>query len=209
VGIPTNEIESMARSSSSSGRQFKLLSIGRLLHWKGFHLALAAFARLRQLLPEAEYTVIGEGPERSRLVTLTEQFNLGSSARMLGSLSREKTLAELSHTDVLVHPSLHDSGGWVCVEAMSSGKPVICLDLGGPSLEVCAETGFKVPARDPEQAIQDMADAMLRLALDRELRISMGEAGRAHAKEQFALENKGPEMARFYAEVLDRSKPSD
>src|SRR2546430_4418443 len=42
------------------------------------------------------------------------------------------------------HPSLHDSGGWVCLEAMAAGRPVICLDLGGPGYQVTEESGIKI-----------------------------------------------------------------
>ena len=50
---------------------------------------------------------------------------------------------------MLIHPSLHDSGGWVCLEAMAAGRPVICLDLGGPGLQVTEKTGIKVKASTP------------------------------------------------------------
>ncbi|GBD39719.1 D-inositol 3-phosphate glycosyltransferase [bacterium HR37] len=100
-----------------------------------------------------------------------------------------------------MHPSLHDSGGWVCVEAMAAGRPVICLDLGGPALQVTEETGFKIPTRTPEQAVVEMAKAMLRLARDLDLRLKMGEA-RRRVWEEFSWERQGRQMKEIYRKEL-------
>jgi glycosyltransferase involved in cell wall biosynthesis len=137
------------------------------------------------------------------LRNLARELDLEGKITFLGGIPREKTLAKLADSDVLVHPSLHDSGGWVCIEAMACGRPVICLDLGGPSLQVTAETGCKVAAKDPDQAVRDMSAAMLRLALEPALRLAMGAAGRRRVKEYFALENIGPTVARMYQEVQE------
>jgi len=65
-----------------------------------------------------------------------------------------------------MHPSLHDSGGWVTLEAMAAGRPVICLDLGGPALQVSEATGIKIPAISPPQVVADLASALKQLAGD-------------------------------------------
>ena len=76
---------------------------------------------------------------------------------------------------VLVHPSLHDSGGVVCVEALAAGRPVVCLDLGGPACLVTEEAGIRVRADAPAQSIQDLSAALARLAADPGLRARMGK----------------------------------
>jgi glycosyltransferase involved in cell wall biosynthesis len=101
----------------------------------------------------------------------------------------------------LVHPSLHESGGWVCVEAMSVGRPVICFDLGGPGLQVTEEAGVKVEARHPEQAVRDLAEAMCRLARDAQLRQRMGEAGRRRSRAAYRWEGKGEFLDTMYRHV--------
>jgi len=108
----------------------------------------------------------------------------------------------LGDAHVLVHPSLHDSGGWVCVEAMAAGKPVICLDLGGPAAQVTEETGIKIPAHTPEQVIAGLGGAMRRLAEDPGLRRSMGLAARKRAEEQFSWRRRGEQLQEFYERVV-------
>ncbi len=180
---------------------FRVVSIGHLLHLKGFHLGLMAFARFLKIFPTSEYWLIGDGPERQNLERIAWRYGIASKVRFLGNLPRQHVLEKLRECDVLVHPSLHDSGGWVCLEAMSSALPVICLDLGGPALQVTEETGFKVPAISPEQVVKDLAEAMRRLAQDAPLRMRMGKAGRERVKEYFDWDQKGEWLREVYEQV--------
>lgn len=202
VAWAQEEIQRLAAFPVHTGTPFRLISLGRLLHLKGFHLGLMAFARFVREFPQAEYWIAGDGPERKNMECLARELGVAESVRFFGALPREEALKKLAECYVLVHPSLHDSGGWVCVEAMAAGRPVICLDLGGPALQVTEETGFKIPARTPEQAVADMAGAMAKLARDPHLRRRMGEAAQRRAKEEFSWEGRGEEIARFYREVL-------
>lgn len=186
-----------------STNPLRFVSIGNLLHLKGFHLGLQAFAASG--LTGAEYWIIGDGPEKSRLEALANRLGVSKSVKFLGRLQRKETLATLARCSALVHPSLHDSGGLVCVEAMAAKKPVICLDLGGPALQVTPETGFKVAARTPEQAVQDIAVAMRTLAADSELGRAMGEAGHRRAQTHFSWERKGEYLRQMYWDAVLRA----
>lgn len=90
----------------------------------------------------------------------------------------------------------------MCVEAMAVGRPVICLDLGGPALEVTEETGTKIPAISPSQAIADLSLAMEELARDPVRRTRLGQAGRERVREQFNWERKGNQLAAVYDEIV-------
>ena len=177
---------------------FRLVSIGNLLHLKGFELGLRAFARFQRWTPAAEYWIIGDGPERKGIAKLAERLGVAERVTLWGAIPRQQVLGKLAECDVLLHPSLHDSGGWVCVEAMAAGRPVVCLDLGGPAVLVAEQTGIKVPAISPEQAVRDLAKAMLRLAVDPELRVRMGEASRRRVGEHFAWTSKSDRMRQIY-----------
>lgn len=177
---------------------FRLVSIGNLLHLKGFELGLRAFARFQRWTPAAEYWIIGDGPERKGIAKLAERLGVAERVTLWGAIPRQQVLGKLAECDVLLHPSLHDSGGWVCVEAMAAGRPVVCLDLGGPAVLATEQTGIKVPAISPEQAVRDLAKAMLRLAVDPELRVRMGEASRRRVGEHFAWTSKSDRMRQIY-----------
>ncbi len=204
IGLLQEEIARLSQHDIPNKSSLRFISIGRLLHWKGFHLGLRAFAQAN--LSSAEYWIIGNGPEKQRLESLAEELNISSQVKFWNNLPREETLDKLGECTALVHPSLHDSGAFVCLEAMAAGRPVLCLDLGGPSLQVTKETGFKLPAKTPEQAVQDLAKAMLSLSQNFELCVQMGEAGRKRVKEVFDWEIKGRNLAYMYEEVSYRQQ---
>jgi glycosyltransferase involved in cell wall biosynthesis len=133
---------------------------------------------------------------------VAEKRNVAESVKFWGELSREDAFGKLAQCHVLVHPSLHDSGGWVCLEAMAARRPVICLDLGGPGAIVSNEAGIKVSAHSEDQIVRDIAAAMQKLANDRNLRATMGDAGRQEILTHFSWPEKCKEMSDMYLRVI-------
>lgn len=206
TGMSPQDIEQLAQCPPPSSSPVRFISIARLLHWKGFHLGLRAFAQAN--LPDAEYWILGEGAELDRLADLALELGIADRVKLWGLQSRSDVLLKLGQCSVLVHPSLHDSGGWVCLEAMAAGRPVICLDLGGPAQQVTAETGFKIPARDPVPTVTAMAAAMTQIASDADLRLQMGKAGQHRVKTYYSWEARGRELSATYAALVAGSASS-
>lgn len=196
------EISRLRELELPDAAPIRFISMGRLLHWKGYHLAVQAFALAN--LPDAEYWLLGDGPERDRLEYMIQELGIVSQVKFWGRLPREESLAKLGQSHVLVHPSLHDSGGWTCLEGMAAGRPIVCLDLGGPATQVTAETGIKVPGENPEQAVQGLGEAIARLAGDPELRSRLGQAGKKHVQELYGLDVKGKFFAQLYESIVDQ-----
>ncbi|MEO1690397.1 MAG: glycosyltransferase family 4 protein [Cyanobacteria bacterium J06631_6] len=193
------EIADLAQYQTKSDRPLRFISIGRLLHWKGFHLGLRGFAKAN--LPDAEYWLVGDGAERQRLEALAKELGIAAQVKFWGRLPRQETLEKLGQCQVLVHPSLHDSGGWVCLEGMAAKKPVLCLNLGGPGAQVTEATGIRVAPQTPEQVATDLALAMKRLANDQELRQTMGAAGSQLVQEKYSLTARGRELSQLYTKL--------
>lgn len=205
VGMSISEIKKIEKLKSNTKRNNRtiyFISIGNLIHLKGFHISIKAFSTLYENLKNVKYIIVGSGPEHKRLKKLVNKLGVAEMVNFIGKLPREQVLEKLVSCDVLVHPSLHDSGAFVCSEAMAAGLPVICLDVGGPALQVTEETGFKIPAHTPEQVINDMAEAMYKLAINPELRKKMGDAGRRRVEEHFTWEMKAGFINKIYQEVL-------
>ena len=199
-GLSAEEIQQLSECPPPPDTSIRFISMARLLHWKGLHLSIQAFATAR--LPDsAEYWILGEGPEKANLQNLAQKLGVGDRVKFLGRLPRPETLRHLSQCHVLVHASLHDSGGWVCLEAMATGRPVICLDLGGPSIQVTDQTGVKVPAHTLDQTVDGLSNAMTRLAADANLRTQMGQAGQQRVQEQFSWEVKGRALTQLYTKI--------
>jgi glycosyltransferase involved in cell wall biosynthesis len=198
VGLDTSEFDRLDDSGPNGSGSFTLLSVGRLLHWKGFALAIKAFAILHEVFPDSQYWVVGDGPEKTKLTELSISLGLAECVHFVSSLSRRDYLARLRSCDAMVYPSMHEPGAFVIVEAMAAGKPVVCLDLGEPALQVTDGTGIKVPITSPEQVVSDLAGAMLRLARDPDLRIRLGTAARRRVRQQFDWDKKGIFITKLY-----------
>jgi glycosyltransferase involved in cell wall biosynthesis len=76
------------------------------------------------------------------------------------------------------------------------------MDLAGPGMHVTEDCGIKIPPRSPEEAIELMTQALERLYQDRELRVKMGQAGRARAEQVYSWDHLGERLLKIYAEVL-------
>jgi glycosyltransferase involved in cell wall biosynthesis len=203
VGLPQNEIERLKNFPVlREANTFRVLSVGSFVHFKGFELGLRAFASFYRRFPQSEYWLVGNGREKGRLERLVRRLGLAAQVMFLGELPRGEVLAKLGECDVLLHPTLHDSGGWASLEAMAAGRPVICLDCGGPALQVTAETGIKVAAVSPSQVVTDLAEALVGLASDPERRARLGAMARTRVREHFSWDSKGEDLAAVYSEAV-------
>jgi glycosyltransferase involved in cell wall biosynthesis len=198
-GMTNKEMQYFANFSIRRCKPFRLISMGRLIHWKGFHLSLRAFAKFQAKYPDSEYWIVSSGPEGDHLKALAKQLGIEKRVVFWGGFrTLQEVYASLQQCDVLVHPALHEAFGNVCLEAMAAGRPVVCVDLGGPAVQVTTETGVKVPAAGPEQVVGDLAEAFSRLAGDPDLRVRFGRAAQRRAKLDFNWDTKGEWMNRVY-----------
>ncbi len=179
----------------------RLLFAGRLIYWKGTHIALRAFAQLSPRMPEARLTIVGRGPEEARLKAEAAACGLQDKIEFISWLPQQQLFdLYLSH-NLFVFPSLHDSSGNVVIEALSRGLPVMCLDLGGPRLIATPESGVIVGTAglNTEQVALKMADEMYGLLTEpaRLTALSSGAIARAN---QFLLPKR---VAEFYRSAAD------
>jgi len=210
LGMDDEQLEFFGKLPLRTERPFRLISIGRLLHWKGFHLGLQAFARFHRACPDSEYWIVSDGPEAAALKQLAKDLGVADHVKFWGRLPNITDVYEkLAQADVLVHPALHEAFGNVCLEALGAGRPVICLDAGGPALQVTDECGFKAPVTSLEAALQSMTEAMTKLYHAPDLRLRMGAAARWRVRSHFHWAQKAEKMNALYHELCDPRIPGN
>lgn len=210
VGRRTVELFSTIPAPPRDG-PVRFFSMTRLIHWKGLHLALRAWAKAKP--KGAEYWIIGDGPDRVRLERLAAELGVGESVLFLGKLRHDEALRMMERLHVLVHPALRDFSPMIVAEAQMAGRPVICLDLGGPSVQVGSDSGIKISAGNAEQVIDELAMCLTALAADPERIARMSQAARQRAARVFDNVQVLSGVAELYRDIVRdervRSKEPD
>lgn len=159
-----------------------LLCAGRLVYKKGFAVAVAAFARVRERFPDARLVIAGDGPLEGALRAQAEALGMGERVIFAGRVDRARHPSLVASCDLYLLPSVHDHRGNVdglpnaLLDALAAGCAVIASDIAGVGLAVRHdETGILVPERD-ETAL---ADAVAALLDDPARRAALGRAARA------------------------------
>ncbi|MCC6534650.1 MAG: glycosyltransferase family 4 protein [Burkholderiales bacterium] len=114
---------------------------GRLLGWKGVHLALRAIAMARAANVNATLTVVGRGPRSRPLRRMARELGLDNHVRFIDWIDQPSLFQEFRRHDLFLFPSLHDSSGNVILESFLNGLPVVALKLGGPGVLVTESCG--------------------------------------------------------------------
>jgi len=184
---------SQGRTQQRRGRESRdlhLLYVGRLLEWKGVGIALNAVSRIIHAQSDVRFTIIGDGPARQRLVELGRKLGLERNVRWINWLPQRALTEHYSDADVLLYPSLRDSGGTVVLEALAQGLPVVCTDLGGPGIIVNSTCGRAVATAgcNPDELAQNLASALLEIVTVPNMLESLSYGATVRARE-FALHN--------------------
>lgn len=178
----------------------RIVFVGRLVGWKGIDYLLKAFVLvLNQVGGSLE--IIGDGVERTRLTSLAEELGISSRVTFSGWLSQEQIAKKLHLADIFVLPSVWECGGSVVLEAMASGVPVVATRWGGPADYLDDQTGVLVTPVSPTQFPIDLADAILKLAKDPDLRRGLAARAAKVASERFDWDRKVDRILQIYCEA--------
>jgi glycosyltransferase involved in cell wall biosynthesis len=174
-----------------------ILAVAGLIPVKGVDQVLESLARLRGL-HEFSLVVCGEGPQRAALEAAAHRLGLGSQTRFVGRVARSDVAHYFAAADLFVHGSRIESAGYVLIEAMAAGLPVVCTDAGGPAEYVKHDVaGFVVPVADPAA----MAEKVLLLLQNVELRERFARQARKHAETHFTYERMIQQTLATYRAV--------
>jgi phosphatidylinositol alpha-mannosyltransferase len=186
------------------------LPTGRRVVWahrldpqKGFPIAVAAFNRVLEKVPDSVFIVIGEGKDREALGLLTPSVR--ERVHLLGALPNNALPPYHAAGDVFVAAATgQESFGIALVEGMAAGLPVVATDIPGYR-EVVTDgvEGLLVPPRDPEA----LAAGLVRVLTDPELAVRLGRAGRERAR-SFDWSIVVERLEELYRRAIDTPRPS-
>jgi len=169
-----------------------VVAMGRLCPQKGFDLLLDAFARCKQV--SWSLVILGEGPEREHLESLTKQLGLGSRVHLPGNISEPSVI--LHRSGLFVLSSRFEGFPNALVEAMCCGLPVVSFDCPTGPHDIIRDghDGILVSLGD----VDALATEMDRLMGDEKERKRLGDQAR-NVTEKFSTE----EVIKKWDRVID------
>ena len=192
------------------GGPLRIVAIGTLHEVKGQVHLIDACGLLAERGVAFTCRFIGDGPDRESLAARIEAAGLGDRVILAGRMTSDAVAAELAAADVLVAASVPTRGGKregipvVLMEAMAAGLPVVASRLSGiPELVTDGVSGILVPPGDPAA----LADALMLLAADPELRRGLGAAGRATVELDFDVDRNAAALAARIQRSLRERPP--
>jgi len=160
----------------------RLVCIGRMIHEKGFDVALEAFRSVLDRFPEARLVIAGDGPLRLELERRSAELGLMAQVDFMGWVIPDRVPALINEATIVVMPSRQEHFGLVALQAAQMERPIVATRVGGlPEIVLHGETGLLVPPGESEpvaKAITDLLDHP-------DSAVRMGRAARRWVEQRF------------------------
>jgi glycosyltransferase involved in cell wall biosynthesis len=173
------------------------LFTGRLHRDKGLEHLVRAWQVVTRRWRHARLWLVGDGPDRGRLVDLVHELQLRGKVVLPGLFSDPQAL--LAAADVFVLPSQQEGMSIAVLEAMAAGLPVVVSDIpGNRPLVEHEEHGLLVPYGDPHA----LARAIERLFAARQLARALGAAARSRVEREFSVGRSAEEHLELFTRLV-------
>jgi glycosyltransferase involved in cell wall biosynthesis len=180
-----------------------VLYVGRLVPQKGVNYLIKAFSKVLQENSHAILVIVGEGPIKNYLVNLVNELGIRDHVIFLKAVPYNRIHKIHAISDITVLPSIPTKSwmeqfGYVLIEAMACGKPIVASRCGAiPEIVIDNETGFLVEPGD----VNELAGKISLLISDSKLREKMGYKGRIRVEREFSYEAVLPKIKELYYSI--------
>ena len=186
------------RPASAGNGKFVIVQVANFRSVKDHQTAIRAMKILSERSVDAELLLVGEGDERAKSEKLVAALHLTEQVKFLGRCDEVSDI--LCGADVIVNTSISEAHSLALLEGMAAGLAVVASNVGGnPEIVVDGETGMLFPAGDSE----GLAESLIRLAEDANLRKRMGEAGLRRVQRLFSREEMHKKYIGMYKTLAE------
>ncbi len=200
-GIDTGLFASKRKIAAVPKAPYQILTIARLIAKKGLPTVYRALKILHENGIPFEHILIGDGEDRKSVLALIKKLGLNDQSRWLGTLPHDEVLKHYQQAHLFVLGCEVAANGDrdgipnVLLESMAMGVPVVATDISAiPELVETEKTGILVPPGQPGQ----LAEAMIRMLTDTELRSRVIPAARQRVLQDFDNKRLINELAEIY-----------
>ena len=181
--------------------QIAVAKVARLFHLKGHKFLIEAARTVIDRCPNVRFVLIGDGILREQFEQRISELGLSEHFILTGLVPPEQIPELVNAAEIVAHTSEWEGLARVLPQALISGKPVVSYDVDGArEVVIPGETGYLLPVEE----IAGLADAICELAESPELRIRLGENGRARFTDVFRHQTMTAQIRDVYQQVLAR-----
>ena len=179
----------------------RLLCLGRLVEWKGFDLALTAFASLTDRFPHARLVMAGDGPAKPDLEGQAEALGIKDAVEFTGWVVPQKVPELINSATMVLIPSRADETlPVVALQAAQLARPVVAMNVAGlPEIVLDQQTGLLV---EPENSA-GLAESIAFLLSHPQVATQMGLVARQQAQERFSLAHYVDAYDALYRQLIE------
>ncbi|MDH5459950.1 MAG: glycosyltransferase family 4 protein [Candidatus Bathyarchaeota archaeon] len=180
-----------------------ILFVGNLIEYKGINVLLRSMLMVVRKVRKTRLVIVGDGKIRRDLENLSVQLGLSKYVNFVGFADENLKPLYYRAADIFVLPSTMrtESFGLVNLEAMACGLPIVASNIGGiPDVVKDYENGLLVPPKD----VEALANSVVCLLEDAELRHAMSERGKMSIK-SYSWRNNADSTERVYEEILEKN----
>lgn len=213
-GVPKNKIHTYPALNPPSVRRYikehppkkrrdgpvKILFVGWISRRvKGVDILLESFKIVQGKLPDAELTVIGDGPDMGFCEDFIARNGL-KNVKLTGNLSYEETIEHIANTDIIAQPSREEAFGRVVLEGFQFRKPTVAHKIDHLAITIThGKNGMLVEPGKPE----DFAAAIIELAQNSKLRDKLGKRGFDDLKKYPGWDELADDMYQLYIDIYN------
>ncbi len=170
-----------------------IVSIGRLVPWKGFDTLIRSMPHFKEKFPEVKLLIIGSGPDLEKLEALAQELGVADDVIFTGALERDILIRYVRASDVFVLNTAYEGFSHLILESMSVGVPVVTTKVGG-NVEVIdhEKNGYLVKLND----MNGLVNSTSALLANATLRASIVLSAKRRAK-QFSNERMVEETSKL------------
>lgn len=202
-GIPWSDYQLHQEYDSIDSRiklsEHTAVYIGRLVAYKNIDTVIKAFREVVNVLPTAKLVIIGDGPQRNKL--MEEAHTIKDNVIFTGRISHTEKIQIIKKSSFMVFPSILEGFGIVLIEAFACGKPAIVSNVQ-PLTEIVKDsfTGLVVPAFD----VKKWAAEIIGLFNEKTKLEQMGKNAYNEYLSKYEIEKTAARLEKLYERVIQK-----
>ncbi len=175
-----------------------LLAVGRLVARKGYMTLLRAMPNILAKHPGAKLVIIGRGHMKSKLMKEAKKLSISDSVFIKSGMSFDDLAQHFRSADLVVYPSYYEGQGLIPLESMSSGTPVVTVDMA-PLTEMVDDT---VGGLFESGNSQDLAKTVNEILDNCDEKVSMSIKGRQLIMSKYTYEHNANDFIEIYQSII-------